>query len=130
MTTLTTNPASEQPVLNYRIGDERVIRVTQDAADKVHSLLKRQGRPDGVLRIAVIGGGCSGLQYKIDLQDEPAARDILVISKDTKVVIDPKSVLYVSGSELDYVDALQGAGFKVHNPHATTTCACGESFSA
>ena len=130
MTTLTTNPAPEQPVLNYRIGDERVIRVTQDAADKVHSLLKRQGRPDGVLRIAVIGGGCSGLQYKIDLQDEPAARDILVISKDTKVVIDPKSVIYVSGSELDYVDALQGAGFKVHNPHATTTCACGESFSA
>ncbi|MBO4545257.1 MAG: iron-sulfur cluster assembly accessory protein [Verrucomicrobia bacterium] len=125
-----TNRPAEQPALNYRIGDERVIRVTQDAADKVHSLLKRQGRPDGVLRIAVIGGGCSGLQYKIDLQDEPAARDILVISKDTKIVIDPKSVLYVSGSELDYVDALQGAGFKVHNPHATSTCACGESFSA
>jgi iron-sulfur cluster assembly protein len=133
LTTMTTPSATsspEQPALNYRIGDERVIRVTQDAADKVHSLLKRQGRPEGVLRIAVIGGGCSGLQYKIDLQDEPAARDILVISKDTKVVIDPKSVLYVSGSELDYVDALQGAGFKVHNPHATTTCACGESFSA
>ena len=125
-----TNRPAEQPALNYRIGDERVIRVTQDAADKVHSLLKRQGRPDGVLRIAVIGGGCSGLQYKIDLQDEPAARDILVISKDTKIVIDPKSVLSVSGSELDYVDALQGAGFKVHNPHATSTCACGESFSA
>jgi len=130
MTTPSATSSPEQPALNYRIGDERVIRVTQDAADKVHSLLKRQGRPDGVLRIAVIGGGCSGLQYKIDLQDEPAARDILVISKDTKVVIDPKSVLYVSGSELDYVDALQGAGFKVHNPHATTTCACGESFSA
>ena len=130
MTTPSATSSPEQPALNYRIGDERVIRVTQDAADKVHSLLKRQGRPDGVLLIAVIGGGCSGLQYKIDLQDEPAARDILVISKDTKVVIDPKSVLYVSGSELDYVDALQGAGFKVHNPHATTTCACGESFSA
>jgi iron-sulfur cluster assembly protein len=130
MTTPSATSSPEQPALNYRIGDERVIRVTQDAADKVHSLLKRQGRPEGVLRIAVIGGGCSGLQYKIDLQDEPAARDILVISKDTKVVIDPKSVLYVSGSELDYVDALQGAGFKVHNPHATTTCACGESFSA
>ena len=130
MTTPSATSSPEQPALNYRIGDERVIRVTQDAADKVHSLLKRQGRPEGVLRIAVIGGGCSGLQYKIDLQDEPAARDILVISKDTKVVIDPKSVLYVSGSELDYVDALQGAGSKVHNPHATTTCACGESFSA
>lgn len=116
--------------MQYKVADERVIRVTQDAADKISSLLKRQNRPGGVLRILVTGGGCSGLQYKIDLQDEPAARDILVESKGVKVVMDPKSVLYVSGSELDYVDALQGAGFKVHNPNATSTCACGESFSA
>lgn len=122
-------PESAQPV-NYKVADERVIRVTQDAADKISSLLKKQNRPEGVLRILVTGGGCSGLQYKIDLQDEPAARDILVESKGIKVVMDPKSVLYVSGSELDYVDALQGAGFKVNNPNATSTCACGESFSA
>lgn len=123
-------PEKVEETLNYRVADERVIRVTQDAADKVQSLLNRQGRPEGVLRIAVIGGGCSGLQYKIDLQDEPAARDILVETRGVKVVIDPKSALYVSGSELDYVDALQGAGFKVNNPNATSTCACGESFSA
>ncbi len=119
-----------QKELPYRIGNERVIRATQDAADKIISLLKRQGRPEGVLRIGVIGGGCSGLQYKIDLQDEPAPRDIMVETKGVRIVIDPKSLLYVSGSELDYVDALQGAGFKVNNPNATSTCACGESFSA
>ncbi len=129
MTESNSQPESAQPV-NYKVADERVIRVTQDAADKISSLLKKQNRPEGVLRILVTGGGCSGLQYKIDLQDEPAARDILVESKGVRVVMDPKSVLYVSGSELDYVDALQGAGFKVNNPNATSTCACGESFSA
>lgn len=129
MTESNSQPESAQP-MNYKVADERVIRVTQDAADKISSLLKRQNRPEGVLRILVTGGGCSGLQYKIDLQDEPAARDILVESKGVRIVMDPKSVLYVSGSELDYVDALQGAGFKVNNPNATSTCACGESFSA
>jgi len=114
----------------YRIGDERLIRVTPSAADRVRQLLDRQGRPAGVLRIAVIGGGCSGLQYKMDLQDGPAARDILVESGGVRVVVDPKSALYVTGSELDYVDALQGGGFKVKNPNAATTCSCGESFSA
>jgi len=129
MTESNPQPESAQP-MQYKVADERVIRVTQDAADKISSLLKKQNRPEGVLRILVTGGGCSGLQYKIDLQDEPAARDILVESKGVRIVMDPKSVLYVSGSELDYVDALQGAGFKVHNPNATSTCACGESFSA
>ncbi len=114
----------------YRIGDERLIRVTTSAAEKVRSLLTKQGRPQGVLRVAVLGGGCSGLQYKMDLQDQPASRDILVESSGVKVVVDPKSALYVTGSELDYEDALQGGGFKVRNPNAATTCSCGESFSA
>jgi len=77
-----------------------------------------------------VGGGCSGLQYKMDLQDAPANRDILVESSGIRVVVDPKSALYVTGSELDYVDALQEGGFKVNNPNAATTCSCGESFSA
>lgn len=113
-----------------RIGDERLIRVTASAASKVSSLLTRQGRPAGVLRVSVIGGGCSGLQYKMDLQDAPANRDILVESSGIKVVVDPKSALYVTGSELDYLDKLQEGGFKVTNPNAATTCSCGESFSA
>lgn len=114
----------------FRRGDERLIRLTGAAGEKVSSLLQRQGRPSGVLRVAVIGGGCSGLQYKMDLQDKPQNRDILVESSGVQVVVDPKSALYVTGSELDYVEALQGGGFKVKNPNAATSCSCGESFSA
>ena len=115
---------------NFRIGDERLVKVTQNAAKKVSSLLQRQNRPSGVLRVAVVGGGCSGLQYKMDLQDGPANRDIMVETGGIRVVVDPKSALYVTGSELDYVDALQDGGFKVKNPNAATSCSCGESFSA
>ena len=77
----------------FRTGDERLIKVSASAAHKVSSLLTKQGRPNGVLRVAVIGGGCSGLQYKMDLQDQPANRDILVESSGIKVVVDPKSAL-------------------------------------
>ena len=114
----------------FRVADERLIKVSPSAAKKVSSLLTKQGRVNGVLRVAVVGGGCSGLQYKMDLQDAPASRDILVESSGIRVVVDPKSALYVTGSELDYVDALQEGGFKVKNPNAATTCSCGESFSA
>jgi iron-sulfur cluster assembly accessory protein len=114
----------------FRVGDERLIKVTASAAKKVTTLLQKQGRPAGVLRVAVVGGGCSGLQYKMDLQDLPANRDILVESAGVKVVVDPKSALYVTGSELDYIDALQDGGFKVTNPNAASSCSCGESFSA
>jgi iron-sulfur cluster assembly protein len=115
---------------SVRVGDERLIKLTEAAARKVSGLLQRQGRPQGVLRVAVVGGGCSGLQYKMDLQDAPQNRDILVESAGVRVVVDPKSALYVTGSELDYVDALQEGGFKVKNPNAATSCSCGESFSA
>jgi len=115
---------------SFRIGDERLVKLTANAAKKVSTLLTKQGRPGGVLRVAVVGGGCSGLQYKMDLQDAPANRDFLVESAGVKVVVDPKSALYVTGSELDYVDALTDGGFKVKNPNAATSCSCGESFSA
>lgn len=115
---------------SFRVGDERLIKLTPGAGKKVSTLLTKQGRPGGVLRVAVVGGGCSGLQYKMDLQDNPANRDFLVESAGVKVVVDPKSALYVTGSELDYVDALTDGGFKVKNPNAATSCSCGESFSA
>lgn len=120
--------ASSQPT--FRMGDERLIRLTEAAGRKVGGLLQRQGRPQGVLRVAVVGGGCSGLQYKMDLQDSPQNRDIVVESAGVRVVVDPKSALYVTGSELDFVDALTEGGFKVKNPNAATSCSCGESFSA
>jgi len=115
---------------NFRVSDERLVKLTENAARKVSTLLTKQGRATGVLRVAVVGGGCSGLQYKMDLQDAPANRDFLVETAGVRVVVDPKSALYVTGSELDYVDALQDGGFKVKNPNAATSCSCGESFSA
>lgn len=127
-TSTSTAPAATPP--GYRVGDERLVKVTASAAARVSSLLAKQGRPQGVLRVAVMGGGCSGLQYKMDLQDGPANRDILVESAGIRVVVDPKSALYVTGSELDYVEALQGGGFKVKNPNAASSCSCGESFTA
>ena len=128
MIATTTSQKAAAP--NFRVGDERLIKVTPSAAKKVGSLLTKQGRAQGVLRVAVVGGGCSGLQYKMDLQDGPANRDILVESGGIRVVVDPKSALYVTGSELDYVDALTEGGFKVKNPNAATSCSCGESFRA
>ena len=121
--------APAQMAQGVRVGDERLIKVTPNAARKIGSLLQKQGRPDGVLRVAVVGGGCSGLQYEMDLQDQPSSRDILVESGGIKVVVDPKSALYVTGSELDFVDALQEGGFKVKNPNAASSCSCGQSFS-
>lgn len=119
------------PAPTYKIGNEKLIKVLPNAARKLTSLLTKQGRAEqGALRVAVVGGGCSGLQYKMDLVDGPANRDIVVTSSEVRVVIDPKSALFVTGSELDFSDDLQQGGFKVTNPNAIVTCSCGESFSA
>jgi iron-sulfur cluster assembly protein len=124
---MTNAPADE---IKYKLGNEKLLKLTENAGAKLASLLAKQGRPQGGLRVAVIGGGCSGLQYKMDLVDGPANRDIMVMSQNVRVVIDPKSALFVSGSVLDYSDDLQKGGFKVTNPNAEAHCSCGESFSA
>ena len=116
--------------IQYRIGNEKLIRVLDAASARLRGLLEKQGRINGALRVAVIGGGCSGLQYKMDLVDGPANRDIVVDSNSVRVVVDPKSALFVSGSELDFSEDLQKGGFKVTNPNAVAHCSCGESFSA
>lgn len=123
-------PSPPNTGINYKIGNERLIKVTANASRRLVSLLEKQGRPQGALRVAVIGGGCSGLQYKMDLVDGPANRDILVQSENVRVVVDPKSALFVSGSLLDYSEDLQKGGFKVTNPNAVAHCSCGESFAA
>ena len=112
------------------LGTEKLISINSEASEQLRGLLERQGRPQGALRIKVIGGGCSGLQYQMDLVDGPLDRDILVVSNEVRVVIDPKSALFVGGSELDYSGDLQHGGFKVSNPNALVTCSCGESFAA
>lgn len=122
---------SRYPGIKLKVGNEKLIKVLPNASDRLRGLLKKQGRLDlGALRVAVVGGGCSGLQYKMDLVDGPANRDIIVETGDVRVVIDPKSALFVSGSELDFSDDLQSGGFKVTNPNASVTCSCGESFAA
>ncbi len=122
-----TTAASELP---YKIGNEKLVKLTDKAATRLSGLLERQKRPEGALRVAVVGGGCSGLQYKMDLVDGPAARDILVKSLEVNIVVDPKSALFVSGSVVDFSDDLQKGGFKVTNPNAEAHCSCGESFAA
>jgi len=118
------------PANGIKIGNEKLIKVTENAARRLSSLLEKQGRPQGALRLAVIGGGCSGLQYKMDLVEGPAPRDIMVHSANVRIVVDPKSALFVSGSVLDFSDDLQKGGFKVTNPNAVAHCSCGESFAA
>ena len=122
--------SDNQPANGVKIGNEKLIRVTENAARHLSSLLEKQGRRQGALRLAVIGGGCSGLQYKMDLVEGPAPRDILVQSSNVRIVVDPKSALFVSGSVLDFSDDLQKGGFKVTNPNAVAHCSCGESFAA
>ncbi len=99
--------ATESTEVNYKIGNESLIRVLPAAAERLLGLLRKQGREEhGALRVAVVGGGCSGLQYKMDLVDGPANRDLMVESAGVRVVIDPKSALFVTGSELDFSEDL------------------------
>src|SRR5437879_11989866 len=120
---------TEAPPLNYKIGNERLIRVTDKAASKLASLLEEKGKSSGALRLAVVGGGCSGLQYVMDLVDGPKERDILVPTSHVRLVVDPKSALFVSGSVLDYSEDRRKCGCKVTNPNAVAHCSCGESFA-
>ncbi len=115
--------------VQFKVGNERFVRLTAPAGQRLAGLLAAKGIPGGALRLAVVGGGCSGLQYQMDLTDGPRDRDILVESAGAKVVVDPKTALFVSGSVIDYSDDLQKGGFRVGNPNATSHCSCGESFS-
>jgi len=121
--------STETETVNYKVGNERLIQITKNAARKLAALLEQKGKPDGALRLAVVGGGCSGLQYVMDLVDGPKERDILVPIANVRLVVDPKSALFVSGSVLDYSEDLQKGGFKVTNPNAVAHCSCGESFA-
>jgi iron-sulfur cluster assembly protein len=126
-TATTSPPATASP--EYRIGSEKLVRATEAAGRQIQKLLAKHNKPTGALRISIVGGGCSGLSYKMDLADAPKKGDILVKTAGAKVLVDQKSALYVTGSMLDYTEAMIGGGFKMKNPNATATCSCGESFS-
>jgi iron-sulfur cluster assembly accessory protein len=103
------------------------ISMTASAADKVRELLKQENDPTLGLRVFVAGGGCSGLQYGMTL-DEEQEGDTSIQMEGFKVLVDEMSYGYISGSEVDYVDSLMGAGFTVNNPNAVSSCGCGHSF--
>ena len=106
-----------------------MLTVTESAGEKFLSLLVRVGRDDFGLRMRVVGGGCSGLQYKLEFEETPNDDTNVIESYGERVFIDMKSALYLAGSELDYDDGLMGQGFKINNPNAKNQCGCGESFS-
>ncbi len=108
--------------------DTQSFTVTERAARRIAQIVAAEAKPS-VLRVSVEGGGCSGFQYKFDVQDKPAPDDMVIEHAGAKVVVDPVSLQYTSGSALDYVNDLIGASFKVENPQATASCGCGTSFS-
>ncbi|MGJ8652722.1 MAG: HesB/IscA family protein [Opitutaceae bacterium] len=111
-----------------RLGNEKLILVTEPAGVKLQSLIAREAKGD-YLRVKITGGGCNGLSYKMKFVADPKRGDIMVISSDAKVLVDTKSALYLKGTHLDYSDKMVGGGFKFSNPNAKSSCSCGESFS-
>ena len=101
------------------------------AAERIKQLLDRDGRVQShALRMKVVGGGCSGLQYELAFDDQVGEDDATLEVNGVRVVVDEKSALYLAGSMLDFVDTLQESGFKIVNPNAKSSCGCGQSFGA
>ncbi len=111
-----------------REGNENLVRLTPAAGGKVAVLVAREQSGE-FLRIAITGGGCNGLSYKMKFAPEARRGDILVRSAGVPVVVDPKTALYLKGTLLDYSDKMVAGGFKFSNPNAKASCSCGESFS-
>ena len=106
-----------------------MVTLTPDAIAKVKAFLSEQKEEAG-LRIAVLGGGCSGFQYQMTLEKEAKEDDKVIDMEGLKVFIDSRSMLYLNGTEVDYIDGENGSGFKFDNPNAKDACGCGESFEA
>lgn len=104
------------------------ITVSEQAAERIRALIAAHDRPAAGLRVKVVGGGCSGLQYKMDLDVERPG-DKVFGEEGARLLVDRKSFLYVNGTELDYSEALMQSGFKLQNPNVKSSCGCGASFS-
>jgi iron-sulfur cluster assembly protein len=106
-----------------------MVTVSETAAKKLTSLIEESEFKTPYVRVAVKGGGCSGLAYNLSFDTEQQSKDVLAEDKGVKILIDNKSLLYLIGTELNYSDGLNGKGFEWINPNASRTCGCGESFS-
>jgi iron-sulfur cluster assembly protein len=115
---------TQQPVIT----DTPALTITPDAAAKVRELLAERELEGFALRVFVQGGGCSGLSYGMGFEENIYPQDTVVETDGVRLVIDPASLSYMQGSEIDYVDSLMGGGFAINNPNAVATCGCGHSF--
>lgn len=111
-------------------GEPTLLTITPLAVEKVRGLMAERELQGYALRVFVQGGGCSGLQYGMAFEDHFFETDQFVEVDGIKVVIDPMSMQYMTGAEIDYVDSLMGAGFSINNPDAVSSCGCGHSFRA
>ncbi len=102
---------------------------TEAAAQKVKQLIEEEGNPGLKLRVFISGGGCSGFQYGFTFDEQVMEGDAAVVRDGVTLLVDPMSVQYLTGAEIDYTEGLEGAQFVIRNPNATTTCGCGSSFS-
>lgn len=107
-----------------------MVQLTETAIGKVKEILESQEPKPAGLRIAVVGGGCSGFSYSMAFENSPGMLDKTYKFDDLKVFVDQASLLYLDGAEVDYVESLEGSGFKFNNPNVKSTCGCGSSFSA
>ena len=118
----------ETPVIGTSAAPAPIV-FTNAAAKKVHELIQEEDNPDLMLRVFISGGGCSGFQYGFTFDEKKEEGDSSVENQGVTLVVDPMSVQYLMGAEIDYKEDLQGAQFVIRNPNAATTCGCGSSFS-
>jgi iron-sulfur cluster assembly accessory protein len=105
-----------------------MLTLTSNAAGKVKEFLVQNGKPEAGLRVRVVGGGCSGFQYQLALDEGASSEDKVYEQNGVKLFVDPKSLLYLEGTEIDFVEDVMGSGFRFTNPNSKGTCGCGESF--
>src|SRR5215470_8460841 len=105
------------------------VTLSERAAEEIRNLMERQGKSDAALRVFVSGGGCSGLNYGMAIDDSVEEGDFVYNCYGVKVVVDPLSINYIKGASVDYVEDMMGGGFKIDNPNAVRSCGCGSSFS-
>jgi iron-sulfur cluster assembly protein len=108
---------------------QKIITVTPKAAEKVKEFMKQEGRDDLYLRVYVSGGGCAGLSYGMGFEEKADQDDAVIEENGVKLLVDSYSSRYLKGTEIDYIESLMGAGFKINNPNVTKSCSCGHSFS-
>jgi iron-sulfur cluster insertion protein len=119
----------DYPTPDYGSALDQPLVVTDAAVSKLRELIADEGNPALKLRVYISGGGCSGFQYGFSFDDKGEADDITVAREGVAVVVDPISLQYLMGAQIDYSESLTGAQFVIRNPNASTTCGCGSSFS-